>query len=120
TSKWLADKARKLVDDIEIIFNGVDVERFEGVANRSMDPHPLTKDWTHPVIGYAGTLHYDRSSAELILKVARSFPKGTIALVGPIDFREADMSKLRAEPNIRITGPVDHTEVASMMRAFDV
>lgn len=120
TSKWLADKARTLIGDVEIIHNGVDVERFRGVADGSIAAHPLTHGWAHPVIGYAGTLHFDRSSAELILHVARAFPNGTIALVGPIDFNEADMSRLRAEPNIRITGPVDHTEVPGMMRAFDV
>lgn len=120
TSPWLADKARKLTDKVSIIFNGVDVHRFKGVADRSIEAHPLTKNWNHPVIGYAGTLHPDRSSADLIHLVARSFPNSTIALVGPNDFSAAEISRLHAEPNIRIVGPVDHTEVPSIMRAFDV
>lgn len=120
TSQWLAAMARKLREDVNIIFNGVDVERFKGVIDRSITPHPATKDWKSPVIGYAGTLHPDRSSPELILQVAQAFPEATIALVGPNDFGERELARLQAEPNVRILGPVDHTEVPGIMRAFDV
>ncbi|PQV63700.1 Glycosyltransferase involved in cell wall bisynthesis [Abditibacterium utsteinense] len=119
-SQHLCDLKREIRDDVVLIPNGVDVERYKRVAADASPPHPLTEDWIHPVIGHVGTLDSGRTDVPLLIKVARAFPQRTIALVGPINLSAEDEKDLKAQPNVRLVGAVPHQEVPHIMKAFDV
>lgn len=119
-SEHLAAMKRPLRPDVHLISNGADVARYAQIGQSDMPPHPPAHDWTHPVLGHTGTLHAQRSDIDMILAVARAFPEGTVALVGPSFLEEADTARLKAQPNIRLTGPVDHTLLPRVMNHFDV
>lgn len=106
--------------ELHVIPNGVHVDRYTEIGTRTLPPHPMTRDWPHPVLGHTGTLQSRRTDVGLIVELARAFPQGTIALVGP-DSLEAECSRrLHAEPNIRMTGEVDFADIPQVMSAFDV
>lgn len=119
-SEHLAAMKRHLRPDVHLISNGADVSRYALVGSPDLKPHPLARDWTHPVLGHTGTLHPDRTNVEMILATARAFREGTIALVGPSFLDDATTSRLKAQPNIRLTGPVDYRELPQIMNHFDV
>jgi glycosyltransferase involved in cell wall biosynthesis len=116
----LADLKSEFASKVHVIPNGVDLERYESIYKRALAGHPLTRNWSHPVLGHTGTLHSDRTDVDLVVKVARAFPQGTIALIGPDSLNPADRKCLLAEPNIRLTGPMKNAELPSIMSAFDV
>jgi glycosyltransferase involved in cell wall biosynthesis len=119
-SEHLAAMRRKILDEVHLIPNGVNVAAYRGVAEHTMDRHPTTRGWKSPVLGYTGTLHSDRINADVLLAVARAFPEGTIALVGPNHLTPVDMAKLQNEPNVKFAGTVDFPQVPRVMAAFDV
>ncbi len=106
--------------ELHHIPNGVYVDRYADVAKRTLPPHPLTQGWRYPVLGHTGTLQSRRTDVGLIIELARAFPHGTVALVGPNSLEAECSRRLRAEPNIRMTGEVDFTEIPRVMSAFDV
>ena len=119
-SEHLVAMKRGVRPDVNLISNGADVARYAEVGNPELEPHPLARDWTHPVLGHTGTLHPDRTNVEMILATARAFPNGTIALVGPSFLDDATTARLKEQPNIRLTGPVDYRELPRVMNHFDV
>lgn len=119
-SDALYQKKRALRDTVFLVPNGVDAERYAPVWKRTLPPHPLTAGWKRPVLGYTGMLHADRFDIALTCALARRFPEGTIALVGPNLLDTANTQRLSAEPNIRITGPVPYDALPRVMSAFDV
>jgi teichuronic acid biosynthesis glycosyltransferase TuaH len=106
--------------EIHVVPNGVHVERYAKVASRTLTPHLAATDWARPVLGHTGTLQSKRTDVDLVIKVARAFPQSTIALVGPDSLEPGDSKRLRAEPNIRMTGEIDFTDMPRVMSAFDV
>jgi glycosyltransferase involved in cell wall biosynthesis len=106
--------------EIHVVPNGVHVDRYTKVASRTLTPHLIAADWARPVLGHTGTLQSKRTNVDLIIRVARAFPQSTIALVGPDSLEPADSRKLRAEPNIRMTGEIDFADMPRVMSAFDV
>jgi glycosyltransferase involved in cell wall biosynthesis len=119
-SENLAAMRRKMVSDVHLIPNGVNLAAYQGVAEKTIDRHPVTTGWKSPVLGYTGTLHSDRIDARLLLAIARAFPEGTIALVGPNHLTPADQAMLQNEPNVKFAGTVDFPKVPGVMTAFDV
>lgn len=119
-SQHLRDLKQKIRDDVVIIPNGVDVGRYKRVAADPAPPHPITRDWVHPILGHVGTLHFARTNLPLLIEVARAFPHATVALVGPIILTPQDREDLAAQPNVRLIGAVSHQEVPYIMKAFDV
>jgi glycosyltransferase involved in cell wall biosynthesis len=100
--------------------NGVYLERYAAVCQRTLPRHPVTADWKYPVLAYTGTLHSERVDIDLVIALARRFRAGTVALVGPIQVDAATRQRLEAEPNIKLTGPVEFEQMPQVMGAFDV
>lgn len=119
-SDSLCEKKRQQRQDVALVPNGVDAQRYAAVSQRTLTPHVKTEGWTRPVLGYTGMLHADRFDIELTLELARRFPQGTIALVGPNLLNGSRLERLLSEPNIRVTGPVPYHELPNVMTAFDV
>ncbi len=118
-SEKLAAMKRAAAGVMHHIPNGVYVERYAGVAEGSIPPHPMADGWPRPVLGYTGTVHADRVDLDLVVRLARAFPGGTVALVGPVMLPDADRRRLEAEPNVRLPGPAKFEEMPAVLAAFD-
>jgi teichuronic acid biosynthesis glycosyltransferase TuaH len=119
-SERLLEMKRPLARRIAHIPNGVYVERYAQVGSGNMMPHPMTRDWPRPVLAYTGSVHQDRVDIEMIVALARAFPKATVALIGPDMLNPAAKNAVLAEKNIRVPGPVDFDRMPQLMNAFDV
>ena len=100
--------------------NGVYVDRYTSIAHGTIPSHPATRDWPRPILAYTGTIHAERVDLSLIEDIARAFPHGTVALIGPNLLDNKDTERLRRHPNIQITGTFHFNEMPSVMSAFDV
>lgn len=96
--------------------HGVDVELFRKAADPATVVPDGAKDLRHPVIGYFGSLH-DWIDLPLIEWLARSRPAWTFLLVG---HAAADVSALRAMPNVRLVGAQPYATLPAWAKAFDV
>ena len=119
-SPHLAEQKKQYGARVHLIPNGVDTERYRPVCQRTWEPHPLTATWPRPILAHTGTIHSDRTDVPLVLDIARLIPRGTIALIGPDHLNDADRDRLRAMPNIRLTGPVANAVLPRIMSGFDV
>lgn len=119
-SQQLYDLKRDLARNLHLVPNGVDAAHYREALD-GIGPLPEPADrWASPVIGYTGTIHPERVDVTLIESLARSFPQGTIALVGPDMLSATDRERLLAHPNIALIGPIPYLNLPKIMRAFDV
>lgn len=114
-SESLAKGRRDIAKNLLLLRNGVDVSHY---SQHSTKGEGIV--WHRPVFGYTGTLHRDRTDVDLIIHLARSFPDGTVVLVGPNHLEDEDIERLNGQPNIRLEGPVSYTRIPSIMAQFDV
>lgn len=94
---------------------GVDFQRFED-ARASASVPPDLAALPRPLIGYVGSISAVFDQA-LLVQAARALPGASFVLVGP---ESADVSALRACPNIHLLGKRPHAEVPAYIKAFDV
>jgi len=120
-SERLYDLKRSLVsiERLHLIPNGVHVEHYRRVLDKTAPLSPMARHWTHPIMGYTGTIHPDRIDVQLIRKLASAPGVGSVVLVGPNHLRKPDLESLRL-PNIFFPGPVSYEQIPDVMRAFDV
>lgn len=113
-------KAKNLLrQDVREIPNGVDFERYAPIARHQVPPEAATEHWPRPIIGYTGTMHAARLDIDLILHIARSYPHGTVALVGP-DYLPPELrQRLQSEPAVKFVPAVPHERLHEMLAAFD-
>jgi GT2 family glycosyltransferase/glycosyltransferase involved in cell wall biosynthesis len=119
-SEKLFEKKQSLARNLQLVPNGVDAAHYAAVLD---DNGPLPAEaatWPKPVFGYTGTIHPDRVDVALVEKIAREYPHGTVALVGPLMLSAADRERLNNCGNVVTTGPVPYARIPEMMRAFDV
>ena len=119
-SDYLFQQKSAFREDVFLIPNGIDAERYADIWKRTLTPHPVTAQWKHPVLGYTGMLHAERLDTKLLLATAKAMPETTLALVGPNFLDAARTQQLQAVPNIVRVDAVPYHEVPSMMAAFDV
>jgi glycosyltransferase involved in cell wall biosynthesis len=102
---------------IAMIRNGVDVERFQGLARSSPRPAdvPAAK---RPIVGFVGAL-YEWIDWELIAEVTRALPECDFVFVGPHDGRGA-VERLGRLRNVVLLGARPYDQVPAYVQAFDV
>jgi uncharacterized SAM-binding protein YcdF (DUF218 family)/glycosyltransferase involved in cell wall biosynthesis len=116
TSEQLRQRAARFSDRVHLFPFGVSLEGFERVRE-SADPLPEdVAGISRPIVGYVGGLH-QWFDAELLCEVARRMPDVSIVLVGP---EQADMTALRAFPNVHLLGKKSHPDVPRYVKSFDV
>jgi teichuronic acid biosynthesis glycosyltransferase TuaH len=97
-----------------VVPNGVDPSEW-------LDPGP-PPSWMAELPGprflYVGTLD-SRLDVEAVLELARAWPDGSVALVGPLADR-SHLEALRKEPNVVLPGPAPRPQVTALVRAADV
>jgi len=77
------------------------------------------RDMPKPIIGYCGAISAMRLDAEIIDLIAESFPKCSIALVGPVD-SFFEKSNLKKHKNIYFLGGKSPETVPSYISSFDI
>ena len=101
---------------IAVIRNGVDVERFQAVANAVARPADLPAG-RRPIVGFVGAL-YNWIDWKLIAEVAAALPELDFVFVGPHDRRGAPQT-LAGLPNVHFIGPRPYAQVPAYVQAFD-
>jgi glycosyltransferase involved in cell wall biosynthesis len=114
-SESLAESRRGLCQRLLLLPNGVECEHYAAIS-RSVE----TGRWPRPVFGYTGTIHSDRFDVELVVNLARSFPAGSVVLVGPDHLTTAEKQRFSTLKNIQITGPAPYARIPKIMSQFDV
>ncbi len=96
--------------------HGVDVDLFNRAADPCTQIPEAARDLRSPVIGFYGSLH-DWIDLPLLQWLAQERPHWTFLLVG---HAAADVSALRALPNVRLVGAQPYATLPNWARAFDV
>lgn len=102
---------------IELIRNGVDVDRFQTGARSLPRPRDLPAG-ERPIVGFVGAL-YDWIDWKLIAAVASALPEYDFVFVGPHD-RRSSTGKLAKVANVTFTGPRPYEQVPAYVQAFDI
>ena len=119
-SQALYESRQPLASRLLLLPNGVDVAHYHAAGDEASAAPQSTLGSAAPTFGYTGTLHDERIDAQLIVALARAFPQGRVALIGPNMLSRQTQQLLNAEPNIELRGPVPYAEIAAAMRPFDV
>jgi len=70
-----------------------------------------------PIIGYFGLIAEDWIDAPLLIHLARSFPNGSVVMLGKVTM---DVAALAAEPNIHLLGRKPYATLPAYCKGFDV
>ena len=112
----LRESKSRLNANTVLVRHGVDFEHFR----KAIDPATIVPrevaDLPKPVIGFFG-LVADWVDVDLMAKIARRFPQGTLLIVGKV---ATDVSALEQEPNVRMIGRKPYEELPAYCKAFDV
>jgi teichuronic acid biosynthesis glycosyltransferase TuaH len=106
-----ARELSRWVQNVQVIPNGVDLERFRTAVARPADVP------TAPVVGYVGKLAR-RVDVELISEVAATMPDVTFVFIGPA--LDHSVHRLRAIKNVCLLGDRSPDEIPAYLRTFDV
>lgn len=99
-----------------LVRHGVDYDHFR----TALDPAVAVPDdiagLPKPVIGYFGLIADDWVDVPLMVHVARSFPTGTVVMLGKTTM---DVSALEKEPNVRLLGRKPYQTLPAYSKGFD-
>jgi glycosyltransferase involved in cell wall biosynthesis len=99
-----------------LIRHGVDFDHFsKAVSATTVVPEEI-RNLSRPVIGFFGLIA-DWVDIELIAEVAKSFPRGSVVLLGKAT---TDTSLLEALPNVHLLGRKTYESLPSYCKGFDV
>jgi glycosyltransferase involved in cell wall biosynthesis len=116
TSEDLRSMARQHTPRVEMLSCGVRCREFEQAKAIGARRPSLFARLAGLVIGFVGTLRKEIDLA-LLAAAAQLAPDLNFVLVGPV---MTNVRRLAAQPNVRLVGPVPHSEVARYMACFDV
>jgi glycosyltransferase involved in cell wall biosynthesis len=114
TSEELHAAARQLTPRAAMLPCGVRCSVFEDA--RTLEPPSLFARLAGLVVGFVGSLRNEIDLA-LLAAAAELAPDMNFVFVGPV---MANVRRLAAQPNVRLVGPVPHSEVARYMARFDI
>ena len=84
-----------------LVRHGVDHEHFAAALRAETEVPEEIARLPKPVIGYFGLIAEDWVDVPLLVKVARSFPTGSLVLLGKSTM---DVAELAREPNVHLLG----------------
>lgn len=116
TAQALADRLRTAQPHTEMVPNGANFERF----SQALQPQPVPEDIStlpHPMFGFVGALQtciaYDYLEA-----AAKARPQWSFVLIGN-EKPGADLSRLRALPNVHFLGLRPNEQLPQYLAQFD-
>jgi glycosyltransferase involved in cell wall biosynthesis len=100
---------------VRLLPNGVDIGFFE---SHREEPVPELRDLPRPIAGFLGTIAPWVDTGRF-LACAEAYPDWSFVLAGPVTTK-ADLTGLRALPNVHWLGPLTYDRVPAVMESFDV
>jgi glycosyltransferase involved in cell wall biosynthesis len=116
TSSELHAAAARLTSRVAMLPCGVRCREFEDAKASDAEPPSLFARLAGLVIGFVGSLRNEIDLA-LLVAAAELAPDLNFVFVGPV---MANVRALASRPNVRLIGPVPHSEVARYLARFDV
>jgi uncharacterized SAM-binding protein YcdF (DUF218 family)/glycosyltransferase involved in cell wall biosynthesis len=116
TSERLRARAAQFSKRVHLFPFAVNLSVFQKSREQGEAPAADLAALPRPVAGYVGGLH-QWVDQELIAAIAATLPHVSFALIGP---EQADVSRLKALPNIHLFGQRPHGELPRYVRGFDV
>ena len=115
TAPCLQERLSKLNKNTFYVGNAGDYVRFAEIPN----PKPQT---LNPVIGFSGALDAYKVNLPLLVKVAKTYPKYSLALIGPTGVAddEPNLKELKSLPNVEFLGSKPYEEMPQYFSQFDV
>jgi hypothetical protein len=119
-SRDLFERERIMFPGARFMGHGVDFEAIS--AARPLDgPRPAAppalRDMPRPIVGFFGGMDDYRMDKELLIKIARHVAPATLLLIGP---EQLDLSRVKAEPNVRHIPQLAPEDLAVYAAQFDV
>ncbi|HYF59664.1 MAG TPA: glycosyltransferase [Burkholderiaceae bacterium] len=113
----LYESKSKLHGNVHFYGCGVDVAHY-GRARAAETPlPPEVASLPRPILGYFGVID-ERVDYDLIARLSREFPNGSIVMVGP--FAKIDPETVPRAPNIHWLGQRQYQDLPALVKAFDV
>jgi glycosyltransferase involved in cell wall biosynthesis len=116
----LIERDRGRVSDARFLGHGVDLAQLAR-ARPLNGPRPAAPaaiaDLCRPIVGFYGGMDDYRMDADLLIRIARQIMPGTLLLIGP---EQMDLSRVKAETNVRHIGQLPPDELAAYAAEFDV
>ena len=117
-NRELFDRERAQAHDAQWLGHGVDFDHFAAAyPPREGDCPEALRGLPRPWVGFYGALDNYTIDLDLMIKVARSIPTGTLIVIG---FKAMDISRLEAEPNVKWLPPITYADVPRHAAQFDV
>ncbi len=99
-----------------LVRHGVDYDHFRTALDTGTTVPQEIATLPKPIIGYFGLIAEDWVDVPLLVQVARSFPGGTLLLLGKSTM---DVSALAREPNVRLLGRRPYHSLPAYCKGFD-
>lgn len=113
----LLQSKKQLHPKTVLVRHGVDYSHFSKALRSDLEVPKQIVDLPRPIIGYFGLMAEDWIDIELLVRVAKDFPQGSLVLLGKVT---TDLSALSALPNVHILGRKPYTELPNYCKGFDV
>lgn len=122
TCPKLFDRCKQNNSEVHLVPAVVNLDKFHLDSEDEVDRDSKTSDgqgserWPRPVIGYVGGLHRF-IDYELLASLAKARPQWSFVFVGA---QTADVGELETLPNVHLLGQRPHSDLAQLIREFDV
>lgn len=116
TAERLHESKARFNPHTRLIRHGVDFQHFRRALDPSTAVPAEIAGLPRPVIGFHGLIA-DWVDVELLTHIARSFPEGSLALVGKTT---TNVSRLERLPNVHLLGRKPYAELPAYCKGFDV
>jgi glycosyltransferase involved in cell wall biosynthesis len=115
SAKLLRSKAPHNRETV-LVRHGVDYDHFRKALDPETKVPTEIRDLPRPIIGYFGLMAEDWFDVGLVEAVARHFSGGSVVLLGKSTM---DLSRLKALPNVHLTGRVPFSTLPGYCKGFD-
>ncbi len=117
SAKRLYDSKTALNPRTILIRHGVDYDHFRKALSPDTVVPAEIANLPRPIIGYFGLMAEDWIDIDLMVHVAKSFPEGSMVLLGKVT---TDLSRLTSLPNVHLLGRKEFSELPAYSKGFDV
>lgn len=118
SAERLRENKAKVNPNTVLVRHGVDFNHFVKAADpATVVPGEIAR-LPKPVIGFFGLIA-DWVDMDAIAECAKAYPNGSVVMLGKIA-PDADVSKLKALPNVHFLGRKKYEELPGYTKAFDV
>lgn len=102
--------------NIHVVRHGVDHAHFSRALSAELPVHPEIARLPRPIFGFFGLIE-DWVDLGLIRRLADSFPRASVVLVGKV---QTSLAALAGAPNVHLLGRRPYEELPAFCKGFDV